>query len=170
MAKALCDSSFDLMEVMVDHAESVGYLARLPILLCGSVLLGAGTVCAAEQRGIANDAGAQLIMSPGVDGEVAAAHEQNRPVFPSVLTPTESKRAQGLELTCLSYVLLRLLGRRTYRHCAVLTPPLNLSDQGNQDRDREELAECRRDGDWRWRRCGGRSPDDGGDWWASAVH
>jgi len=97
VAKALFDSGLDLMEVTLDHPQAVESLAKLANALRTSVLLGAGTVRVVEQVAIAKEAGAQFLVSPGLDREVvAAAREQGMLLLPGVLTPTELERAQEL--------------------------------------------------------------------------
>ena len=52
------------------------------------VIAGAGTVLSAKQAEAAFEAGAQFIVSPGLDdGVVAVAQERGAPVYPGIVTP-----------------------------------------------------------------------------------
>lgn len=59
------------------------------------LLVGAGTVLAAEQAERAVEAGARFVVSPGYDDEVVEwCRSHHVPVLPGVMTPTEVSRAQ----------------------------------------------------------------------------
>lgn len=69
-----------------------------------SLLLGAGTVLTLEQAQTAVDAGAQFIVTPGLDaGVVRWCLERGVPVYPGVCTPTEITAALALGLTTLKF-------------------------------------------------------------------
>ena len=59
-----------------------------------NVLAGAGTVLTTEQAERARDAGAQFIVSPGINPKVVEwCQDHSLPVFPGVCTPTEIETA-----------------------------------------------------------------------------
>ncbi len=68
------------------------------------VIVGAGTVITWEQAEAARDAGAQFLVSPGmVEQVVIWAQENQIPVLPGAVTPTEMIRAIHLGLKFLKF-------------------------------------------------------------------
>lgn len=68
------------------------------------MLVGAGTVLTAEQALAAAEAGAQFIVSPGLNPEVVkTAQGLGLEIIPGVLTPTEVELALSLGLTRLKF-------------------------------------------------------------------
>ena len=75
------------------------------------VVAGAGTVLSAEQAAAAFDAGAQFIVSPGLDdGVVAVAKERGAPVFPGIVTPSELQHAFNLGLDVVKFFPASIAG------------------------------------------------------------
>ena len=98
LAEALLKGGLDVMEITfrTDAAEaSIAHIAReFP-----DILLGAGTVLAAEQAIRARDAGAVFALAPGLNPAVVNAAQDAGLVFaPGVMTPGEIERA--LDLGC----------------------------------------------------------------------
>lgn len=61
------------------------------------VLVGAGTVTTAAMAATVIEAGADFVVSPGLDADVVACcQEAGVPTFPGVATPTEIMRARSL--------------------------------------------------------------------------
>ncbi|WP_457949740.1 bifunctional 4-hydroxy-2-oxoglutarate aldolase/2-dehydro-3-deoxy-phosphogluconate aldolase [Pseudarthrobacter sp. alpha12b] len=77
--------------------DAIAAAAKVP-----GFTVGAGTVLTAEQVDKCVDAGAQFIVSPGIDDEVIArAAERAVPAIPGVATATEIQRAMNLGLSRL---------------------------------------------------------------------
>lgn len=73
--------------------------------------LGAGTVLDAEQVHAAKDAGADFLVTPGLDADlVRAAAEQGLPIIPGVTSPTEIMCAARLGLTTLKFFPAEISG------------------------------------------------------------
>ena len=69
-----------------------------------AMLLGAGTVINREQAHSARGAGAQFIVSLGLDeGVVIWAQKNDVPILPGAVTPTEIMRALNLGLNLLKF-------------------------------------------------------------------
>jgi len=68
------------------------------------MVAGAGTVLSAAQAEAAVAAGAQFIVSPGLDdGVVAVARNRGVPVYPGIVTPTELQHAFNLGLDVVKF-------------------------------------------------------------------
>lgn len=75
------------------------------------MIAGAGTVLSASQAEAAFDAGAQFIVSPGLDnGVVAAAKERGLPVYPGIVTPGEVQHAYNLGLEVVKFFPATIAG------------------------------------------------------------
>lgn len=71
---------------------------------CPDVLVGAGTVLTPEQVMDARDAGAQFIVSPGLNPRVVKkAKDLELPVFPGICTPSEVERAMEFGLDVVKF-------------------------------------------------------------------
>lgn len=75
------------------------------------LLIGAGTVLSPEQVDRAVDAGAEFLVSPGLNPQVVE-HAQKRevPITPGVVTPTEIERAMSLGLHVLKFFPAEAMG------------------------------------------------------------
>lgn len=103
LAKALSDGGLPFMEVMFRTeaaAESIRRIAQeMP-----DFVIGAGTVLSIEQVKIAVQAGAQFIVAPGLNPEVASyCVQQGIPMVPGCDTPTEIEAAMKIGLTTLKF-------------------------------------------------------------------
>jgi 2-dehydro-3-deoxyphosphogluconate aldolase/(4S)-4-hydroxy-2-oxoglutarate aldolase len=77
---------------------------RLMATECPDVLVGAGTVLSVEQAQKAVAAGAKYIVSPGIDADVVDwCLENNVPITPGVVTPTEVAMALKKGLNVLKF-------------------------------------------------------------------
>ena len=75
------------------------------------MIAGAGTVLSSSQAEAAFDAGAQFIVSPGLDdGVVAAAKERAVPVYPGIVTPSELQHAYNLGLSVVKFFPASIAG------------------------------------------------------------
>jgi 2-dehydro-3-deoxyphosphogluconate aldolase/(4S)-4-hydroxy-2-oxoglutarate aldolase len=96
LAEALLAGGLTVMEVTFRTSTAADSIARIRKSL-PAVSIGAGTLLAAEQVQRAVDAGAQFGVAPGLNESVlAAAHKNQLPFFPGVVTPTEVGRALDL--------------------------------------------------------------------------
>jgi len=75
------------------------------------MIAGAGTVLSAEQAEAAVAAGAQFIVSPGLDDDVVAvAKARGVPIFPGIVTPTELQHAYNLGLDTVKFFPASIAG------------------------------------------------------------
>ena len=75
------------------------------------IIAGAGTVLSVNQAEAAIDAGAQFIVSPGLDdGVVAVAMERGVPIYPGIVSPTELQRAYNLGLDTVKFFPASIAG------------------------------------------------------------
>lgn len=80
--------------------------ARFP-----EMLVGAGTVLSTSQASIALDAGAQFLVSPGVNPAVVDfAHKHGAVIFPGVATPTEIELAMSHGCEILKFFPAEAIG------------------------------------------------------------
>jgi 2-dehydro-3-deoxyphosphogluconate aldolase/(4S)-4-hydroxy-2-oxoglutarate aldolase len=100
LARALLDGGIGCAEMTFRTAAAAEAIRRMS----GEVremLVGAGTVLTVQQAELANRAGGQYIVSPGIDFAVVDwCQEHNVPVLPGVATPTEINMAlaRGVKL------------------------------------------------------------------------
>jgi Entner-Doudoroff aldolase len=94
MADVLCRAGFTALEVTLNSPAAEAHIRRLADRMGARMIIGAGTVCTAEQARFAVKAGAQFLVSPGFDpATVEQAHKEGVLHLPGVLTPTEVQRA-----------------------------------------------------------------------------
>jgi 2-dehydro-3-deoxyphosphogluconate aldolase/(4S)-4-hydroxy-2-oxoglutarate aldolase len=96
LAGALLAGGLNCIEVTFRTAAAAESIARIHQALPHAVV-GAGTLLTPDQVKQAVDAGAQFGVSPGLSEAVSkAAHANNFPLFPGVITPTEIMAALEL--------------------------------------------------------------------------
>jgi len=79
------------------------------------ILVGAGTVLNVDQAERAKNAGAQFVVSPGLDAETVIFCQANgMPIFPGCATPTEMQTALNLGLTHLKFFPAEQAGGLAY--------------------------------------------------------
>jgi 2-dehydro-3-deoxyphosphogluconate aldolase / (4S)-4-hydroxy-2-oxoglutarate aldolase len=79
-----------IFEITMTVPDALGVIRTLADRFGGRALVGAGTVLTAEEARACIDAGAQFIVSPGLDlPTVEAALARGAAVMPGALTPTE---------------------------------------------------------------------------------
>jgi len=89
-AEAVCAGGIPIVEITMTVPGAVDVIAQLAKTLASEILIGAGTVLDAETAQRCLDAGAEFIVSPGLD--VATVHYVNRAgklMAAGALTPTE---------------------------------------------------------------------------------
>ena len=100
---ALFAGGLTVIEVVMRTEEALDCMAAITKAVPDAIT-GAGTVLSAEQAKRAVDAGAQFIVSPGLDdGVVAVAKDHNLPVFPGIATATELQRAWNMGLRTVKF-------------------------------------------------------------------
>jgi len=105
MAQALAAGGIKLLEVTLRTAAGLDAIRTIKEQGIPGVVVGAGTVCSAEQFTQAVQAGAEFIVSPGLTEELISAWqnaENWQGVFlPGVATASEVMRAREVGLTFL---------------------------------------------------------------------
>ena len=109
-AKAMLAGGIDVMEITFRTAAARDSIAAVAAE-CPDMLVGAGTVITLEQCKTAVEAGAKFIVSPGFDPEVVAwCVENNVPVTPGCVTPTEITAALKLGLKVVKFFPANVYG------------------------------------------------------------
>ena len=103
LADALIKGGIDFMEITFRTecaAECISVISKeVP-----DMIVGAGTVLNVEQAKLAVDSGAKFIVSPGLDeATVKWAIENDIPVIPGAVTPTEIMKAISLGLKVVKF-------------------------------------------------------------------
>lgn len=103
LAKALVDGGLPCAEVTF-RTSAAKEAIRHMVEVYPDMLVGAGTVLNIEQAKEAINVGAKFIVSPGFDDDlVRYCKENNIPVFPGVVTPTEVMKALKYDLKVLKF-------------------------------------------------------------------
>ena len=109
-AKAMAAGGVDTMEITFRTAcapEAIRAVAEN----CPEVLVGAGTIINVEQARLAVEMGAKFIVSPGFSEEVVGwCVENNIPVAPGCVTPTEIMAALELGITTVKFFPANIYG------------------------------------------------------------
>ena len=102
-AKAMVAGGIDVMEITFRTAAAADSI-RAVRENCPEMLVGAGTVITLEQCKKAVESGARFIVAPGFDEEVVRwCVENNVPVTPGCVTPTEIMAAMKLGLKVVKF-------------------------------------------------------------------
>ncbi|MEU5771968.1 bifunctional 4-hydroxy-2-oxoglutarate aldolase/2-dehydro-3-deoxy-phosphogluconate aldolase [Streptomyces venezuelae] len=110
----LVESGVPLVEVSLSGADALGVLRRARAELGAEAWLGAGTVLTADDARRAADAGANLIVTPGLGEGVNEAVRLGLPVLGGVLTPTDVIAARAASVTALKIFPASAMGGPTY--------------------------------------------------------
>ena len=103
LARALAAGGIPCVEITFRTAAAGESIRRISREVPG-MLLGAGTVLSIEQAERAISAGAQFIVSPGLNPAVTAhCIEKGVPVIPGCVTPSEIEKALELGLSVLKF-------------------------------------------------------------------
>jgi 2-dehydro-3-deoxyphosphogluconate aldolase/(4S)-4-hydroxy-2-oxoglutarate aldolase len=90
MAQALKDASASIMEVTLDSPRALEAISALRERYGNDMSIGAGTVLSADDVSRAVDAGAEFLVSPGLDpASITRARELGAFLIPGVLTASE---------------------------------------------------------------------------------
>jgi 2-dehydro-3-deoxyphosphogluconate aldolase/(4S)-4-hydroxy-2-oxoglutarate aldolase len=89
-AEAVCRGGIPIAEITMTVPGAIDVIRELAKTVGSSMLVGAGTVLDAETARRCLDAGAQFLVSPGLNRDVVQlALREGRVVMPGALTPTE---------------------------------------------------------------------------------
>jgi len=90
-AEAVCAGGIPIVEVTMTVPGAIGVIAELKRSIGKTVLIGAGTVLDRETAQQCLDAGAEFIVSPGLDLEtIRLANQTGTLMMAGALTPTET--------------------------------------------------------------------------------
>ena len=110
LAESLCEAGLPIMEVTLRTEAALESIRRISQKV-PKLLLGAGTVIDREQAKATQDAGAQFIVSPGLDEELVIWCQKNSiPTLPGAVTPTEIMRGIKLGVNLLKFFPAETLG------------------------------------------------------------
>lgn len=110
----LVESGVPLVEVSLSGADALGVLRRARAELGPDAWLGAGTVLTADDAARAADAGANLVVTPGLGPGVTTAVDRGLPVLAGVLTPTDVIAADAAGAAALKIFPASALGGPAY--------------------------------------------------------
>jgi 2-dehydro-3-deoxyphosphogluconate aldolase/(4S)-4-hydroxy-2-oxoglutarate aldolase len=100
-AKALLDGGLDIMEITMRTEQGIKAIKNVKKAY-PDMLLGAGTVLAVDKAKESVDAGAEFVVSPGLDSELIEwCQKKNIAITPGVITPTDIQQALKYNLTIL---------------------------------------------------------------------
>jgi len=103
LAAALLSAGLPILEITMRTEAAVAALRRVAAAKKG-LALAAGTVTSPEQVQVAVDAGAELIVSPGLNAHVVEyCLKHDIPVLPGVCTPTEIETARNYGLKTVKF-------------------------------------------------------------------
>ncbi|CAM5505779.1 2-dehydro-3-deoxy-phosphogluconate aldolase OS=Streptomyces alboniger OX=132473 GN=eda PE=3 SV=1 [Streptomyces alboniger] len=110
----LAEAGVPLVEVSLSGVGALGVLRRARAELGADAWLGAGTVLTAEDARGAADAGANLIVTPGLGAGSEEAARLGLPVLGGVLTPTDVIAAEAAGVTALKIFPASAMGGPAY--------------------------------------------------------
>jgi 2-dehydro-3-deoxyphosphogluconate aldolase/(4S)-4-hydroxy-2-oxoglutarate aldolase len=88
--EAVLAGGVSIFEITMTVPDAIQVIRSLADKFQGRAIVGAGTVLSADDARACIDAGAQFIVSPGLDvPTIEAAHARDVPAMPGALTPTE---------------------------------------------------------------------------------
>jgi 2-dehydro-3-deoxyphosphogluconate aldolase/(4S)-4-hydroxy-2-oxoglutarate aldolase len=100
LAKPLLSGGIDAMELTLRTPAALGALRRIPYEV-PEMLAGAGTVLTPAHVEEVKNAGAEFVVSPGVNPRVlSAARDAGVPFAPGIVTPQTSSRRWNLTVKC----------------------------------------------------------------------
>lgn len=109
-AKALLAGNVHVMEITMRTAAALDSI-RAVSAECEDMIVGAGTVINLDQCKACVEAGARFIVSPGFDAATVLWCVENEvPVLPGCVTPTEIMQAMALGLSCFKFFPANIYG------------------------------------------------------------
>ena len=131
LGRALAEGGLPIAEVTLRMPRALDLLAAMAEG-CPDLVVGAGTVVAADQVDAAVDAGARFLVSPGLAVDVVErARDRQVPILPGVATPSDlmAATALGLDLVKL-FPAGSLGGTATVRALAAPFPAMSFVPTG----------------------------------------
>jgi 2-dehydro-3-deoxyphosphogluconate aldolase/(4S)-4-hydroxy-2-oxoglutarate aldolase len=110
----LVEQGIPLVEISLTSAEGAAVLARARQELGPDVPLGAGTIRTPADVGLAAEAGASYVVTPGLGDGVRAAIDAELPVLAGALTPTEVMAAAAAGASAVKLFPANLAGGPAY--------------------------------------------------------
>ncbi len=102
-AKALMDGGLEIMEITMRTEHGIAAIKKVKETY-PDMLIGAGTVLSIEKAKESVDAGAEFIVSPGLNPELVEwCQNRDIAITPGVVTPTEIQQALKFNLTILKF-------------------------------------------------------------------
>ncbi|MEU6661192.1 bifunctional 4-hydroxy-2-oxoglutarate aldolase/2-dehydro-3-deoxy-phosphogluconate aldolase [Streptomyces sp. NPDC046821] len=111
---ALAEAGILLVEVSLSGRDALTVIRRARAELGDDAWLGAGTVLTGEDARGAAEAGANLIVTPGLGAGVDESLRQGLPVLAGVLTPTDVIAAEAAGVTALKLFPASAMGGPSY--------------------------------------------------------
>lgn len=109
-AKALMDGSLEIMEITMRTEQGIPAIKKVKEAY-PDMLIGAGTVLSVEKAKESADAGAEFIVSPGLNPKIVEwCLDSGIAVTPGIVTPTEIERALEFGLTVLKFFPANIFG------------------------------------------------------------
>ena len=129
------DLGIDSVEITLQSDQDLEALRTVAELgRARGKVVGAGTIVDPAQVGVAAEAGAGFLVSPGLDPAVVkAAQAAGIPIVPGVATPTEVQLAQALGLTWVKAFPAQWLGVDWFRHMRGPFPGMRFIATGGMD-------------------------------------
>ncbi|MGB7420225.1 MAG: bifunctional 4-hydroxy-2-oxoglutarate aldolase/2-dehydro-3-deoxy-phosphogluconate aldolase [Erythrobacter sp.] len=110
LARALGEGGLTVLEVVMRHPGSLDGMKAI-LSEKDALIVGAGTVLDAGQARMVIDAGAEFLVSPGLDEAIARlCEERGVPYLPGTMTPGEVQRARALGLDAVKFFPASLAG------------------------------------------------------------
>jgi 2-dehydro-3-deoxyphosphogluconate aldolase/(4S)-4-hydroxy-2-oxoglutarate aldolase len=123
-AKALIDGGLDIMEVTMRTDQGIKAIRNVKKAY-PDMLIGAGTVLTLEKAEESVDAGAEFIVSPGLDIELVEwCHNKKVAITPGVVTPTDMQQALKYNITILKFFPADIFGG--VKGCKALYGPFRM--------------------------------------------
>lgn len=129
LAKALIDGGINMIEVTFNQADPASFSSTANAIRAISkqfgdgAMVGAGTVCTAEQLEMAAEAGALYIITPNTDPAlIATVRKKGLVAIPGVLTPSECMIAHNAGA---DFVKLFPIGELGPKYLKALRAPLS---------------------------------------------
>lgn len=109
-AEALMDGGLEIMEITMRTSEGTKAIKKVKEAY-PKMLVGAGTVLSMDKAKDSVEAGAEFIVSPGLNPELVKwGQDKKIAVTPGVVTPTEIQQALNLSLNILKFFPANIFG------------------------------------------------------------
>ncbi len=109
-ARALAEGGLTVIEVVLRTPAALECLHAI-CELDDDLIVGAGTVLSAAQANTVLERGAKFIVSPGLDESiVGVAQDNDVPVFPGTMTPSEVMKARNLGVKVVKFFPASIAG------------------------------------------------------------